>query len=265
MAKVRHQEGPAEGAARRGLWGRGDLDANRFLRRWAAVLVFGLVAPAFAGEKPAESPFRFKTPEGWLPCTSEHVALMSVGSLPPESLEAALEPACEEAECARMTATVFPKAARISKAFLNEQVAALVSNSGAVWPGSTASVVEVETTKVAGIAAGRVVLDWHNGEVKKRQLIYLVPGGSHTAVVSYVAPAARFVALLPVFESSIAGTQGAQSAPFSFGAPGPVFLLIGIALGIGHSLRESRRKKRLMKSRPDEVNPPVEPSRPEQE
>jgi hypothetical protein len=83
-------------------------------------------------------------------------------------------------------------------------------------PGFSYKTLDRRLVKIAGVDCGRIVGELDMGGAKSKQLLYLIPGGSEMAIVTYSSTPQDFPKYEPIFDAAAQATSGV-TAPPSFG------------------------------------------------
>lgn len=212
------------------------------------VLVLLLAAsPAYADLRP----FHISAPDGW----------QEITSLPPEAL-AKLPPAIVDqlrrthyelmaADVEHATGGFTPSmnvivnnaGLRVTASSLRKGVDELMSQMRR--SGVTARLVSSRIVPIDGVDTARLELETAFGDIQVHQIIYMLPGGDRTAIVTFTASPAQFPGYEPLFDQTAAASRGLKEAPvFDWNQIILAGAVGGVAAGLVSMVRKRNKLRR---------------------
>ncbi|MGZ8833985.1 MAG: hypothetical protein ACXW19_12405 [Thermoanaerobaculia bacterium] len=181
------------------------------LRVMVGVALFLALAPAIH----AASEFTFQIPKGWVNLRDPNVIANKIPqSVMQEAMSGKyvvyavdLEAVTADGAAASFNAIEQPVTGRVTDAVLRQTATEMTS--GAAKLGATISVTESHVAKLGGVDVGVMTSDMNTARGSMRLLQYLIPGKTHSAVLTYGSVPGTFDRYRPAFESAAMATTGA--------------------------------------------------------
>jgi len=181
------------------------------LRVMVGVALFLTLAPAIH----AASEFTFRIPRGWVNLLDPNfIANKIPQSVMQEAMSGqyavyAVDPEAVTADgaAASFNAIEQPVTGRVTDAVLRQTATEMTS--GAAKLGATINVTESHLAKLGGVDVGVMTSDMKTARGSMRLLQYVIPGKTHSAVLTYASVPETFDRYRPAFESAAMATTGA--------------------------------------------------------
>ena len=208
------------------------------LRVMVGVVMFLTLVPAIH----AASEFTFQIPRGWVNLLDpSFIADKIPQSLMQEATSGkyavyAVDPEAvtPDGAAASFNAIEQPVTGRVTDAVLRQTATEM--KSGAAKLGATINVTESHLVKLGGVDVGVMTSDMKMAQGSMRMVQYLIPGKTHSAVLTYGSVPETFDHYRPAFESAAMATTGAydhsginwKRAMLFGGVGGLIALILGV-------------------------------------
>jgi hypothetical protein len=212
------------------------------------ILVLLLAAsPAYADLRP----FHISAPAGWLEITS--LPPEALAKLPPAVVEQLRQMHCElmAADVEHATGGFMPSMnVIVNDAGLRVTASSLRKGGDELMSqmrrnGVTARLVSSRIVPIDGVDTARLELETALGDIRVHQVIYMLPGGDRTAIVTFTASTAQFPSYEPVFDRTAAASRGLKQAPgFDWNQVIVAGAVGGISAGLVGLLRKRNRSRK---------------------
>lgn len=216
------------------------------MRLWMSLVVL-CVCLVMGRALRADGPFHFKLPAGWKDVSSGDIGETLSKFVRPEFAEQirkaniaiyAFDPATGPAE--NMNVVLGDGSGTITDSVV-KQLAANLSDTTLKMVGAKAEVTEAVTFELHGVRCGRIMYSFVLNDLAERGLVYLLPGATQLATVTFTAPTEVFQQHLSLYEASVRATEGVARP--ATGLPVWTYgVIAGIAAAAGAATR--RRKAR---------------------
>jgi hypothetical protein len=212
------------------------------------ILVLLVVAsPAYADLRP----FQISAPQGWKEATG----------MPPDAL-AGLSPALVEkiktthyelmamdldhasgGFAPNMNVLVSDGSMRVTSSLLRKLGDGLISEM--TRNGASATLLGSRTVRIDGVATARLEFESVFGNLQMHQVIYFMPGGNRTAVVTFSASPEQFASYEPVFDATAAAIRGLKEpSRFDWDQVMVAAVVGGVGAGAAGLLRKRNKSQR---------------------
>ncbi|HXO26010.1 MAG TPA: hypothetical protein VOA80_01570 [Thermoanaerobaculia bacterium] len=187
------------------------------LDHWRGLLWLAPFAIVLGGA-PAAADWGFQVPAGWVdlsggkpapPGMPAHEVAMARGCQ-----AYAVDPASADNGYAEgMFAKVAPMPMVADEAGFAPFMTSFAQSVHSTAPATRLAFVEKGIVEIQGVPAMRVVADLTRPGKQLRMLVYMLPGGDTTAVITYTADPRVYDRYLPLFEANVRAVQGVARPP----------------------------------------------------
>lgn len=144
---------------------------------------------------------------------------------------------------ANMIADVRKGFLRVDPAKLSDLVSEFVAGAKQAAPGVGPEVIGAVPVNVGRFMGVRIALDVTYGELRGRELVYGLPLGPDTLVLTYTASRDSFARYEPMFDASALSTSGLEAPPPAVAWSAITAGVLGIVGGLFVAVRSKARKK----------------------